>query len=94
MSDALTVVYQDLSADEKRVIFNDNRVARLRHGCAITEMREIDRIASELQDTCHSQAKRIAEQDALLRQALDALNHVNVQDRLKIIAALRARVHH
>ena len=32
--------------------------------------------------------------EALLRQALDALNHVNVQDRLKIIAALRARVHH
>ena len=66
MSDALTVVYQDLSADEKRVIFNDSRVA-------ITEMREIDRIASELQDTCHSQAKRIAKQDALLRQALDTL---------------------
>ena len=32
--------------------------------------------------------------EALLRQALEALNHMNVQDRLKIIAALRARVHH
>ena len=30
--------------------------------------------------------------EALLRQALDALNHVNVQDRLKIIAALRERL--
>jgi len=32
--------------------------------------------------------------EALLRHALDALNHVNVQDRVQIIAALRARVHH
>ena len=31
---------------------------------------------------------------ALLRQALEALNHMNVQDRPKIIATLRARVHH
>ena len=31
---------------------------------------------------------------ALLRQALEALNHMNVQDRVQIIAALRARVHH
>ena len=29
---------------------------------------------------------------ALLRQALDALNHVNVQDRVQIIAALRQRL--
>jgi len=30
--------------------------------------------------------------EALLRQALDALNHVNVQDRVQIIAALRERL--
>lgn len=30
--------------------------------------------------------------EALLRQALEALNHVNVQDRLKIITALRERL--
>ena len=30
--------------------------------------------------------------EALLRQALDALNHVNVQDRVQIIAALRQRL--
>lgn len=37
---------------------------------------------------------QIEKDTALLRQALDALNHVNVQDRVQIIAALRARVHH
>lgn len=42
---------------------------------------------------CYQAAKSEAD-EALLRQALDALNHVNVQDRLGIIAALRARVHH
>ena len=30
--------------------------------------------------------------EALLRQALDALNHVNVQDRVQIIAALKQRL--
>ena len=42
---------------------------------------------------CYQAAKSEAD-EVLLRQALDALNHVNVQDRPKIIAALRARVHH
>ena len=41
MTDALTVVYQDLSTDEMRVIGNDNRVARMQHGCAITELRRL-----------------------------------------------------
>ena len=47
-----------------------------------------------------SQLERFAElvaaheREALLRQALEALNHMNVQDRVQIIAALRARVHH
>ena len=39
-------------------------------------LRNVDHIASELQDTCHAQAKRIAEQDILLRQALEALESI------------------
>ena len=35
---------------------------------------------------------QIEKDTALLRQALDALNHVNVQDRVQIIAALRERL--
>lgn len=59
MSEDLTVTYSGLSADERRVIINDKRAVRLRHGCAITERRALDRTASELQDTCHKQAQRI-----------------------------------
>ena len=59
MSEDLTVTYSGLSADERRVIINDKRAVRLRHGCAITECRALDRTASELQDTCHKQAQRI-----------------------------------
>ena len=35
---------------------------------------------------------RCPRDEALLRQAMDALNHVNVQDRVQIIAALRERL--
>ena len=59
MSEDLTVTYSGLSADERRVIINDKRAVHLRHGCAITELRALDRTASELQDTCHKQAQRI-----------------------------------
>ena len=40
---------------------------------------------------CYQAAKSEAD-EALLRQALDALNHVNVQDRVQIIAALSERL--
>lgn len=73
MSEDLTVTYSGLSADEKRVIINDKRAVRLRHGCAITERRALDRTASELQDTCHKQAQRIAALEQATRQALEAL---------------------
>ena len=41
---------------------------------------------------CCYQAAKAETDEALLRQALDALNHVNVQDRVQIIAALRERL--
>ena len=41
---------------------------------------------------CCYQAAKAETDEALLRQALDALNHVNVQDRVQIIAALKQRL--
>ena len=41
---------------------------------------------------CCYQAAKAEADEALMRQALDALNHVNVQDRVQIIAALRERL--
>jgi DNA repair exonuclease SbcCD ATPase subunit len=37
------------------------------------ENASLDRIASDLQDTCDKQAKKLAESEALLKQALEAL---------------------
>lgn len=36
----------------------------------------LDCIASELQDTCHKQAQKIAKDESLLRQALEVLNDI------------------
>ena len=47
----------------------------------------VNALRTALAEHTDSEAK-----DALLRQALDALNHVNVQDRVQIIAALRERL--
>lgn len=73
MSEYLTVTYAGLNADEMRVVINDKRAVGLRHGCAITELRALDRTARELQDTCHKQAQRIAVLEQAARQALEAL---------------------
>ena len=54
-----TFVFQALSPEERRRLINDPRVVRIRAGCAITERRELDRIASELHDTVQRQAQQI-----------------------------------
>ena len=64
-------------------------------GCRLRErsyyVAELEKERRQLQTMLHQER---TETEALLRQALDALNHMNVQDRVQIIAALRARVHH
>ena len=72
MSKNLTVTYAGLNADELRVVINDKRAVGLRPGCAITELRALDRTARELQDTCRKQAQRIAALEMSARQALEA----------------------
>ena len=65
--------------------------------CPVCQPRRFDANGNRLppEPTPLQAARAQIEADqALLRQALDALNHVNVQDRVQIIAALRARVHH
>jgi hypothetical protein len=55
----------------------------------------LDRIASELQDTCHKQAERLAESEALLRQALDCLDlyaDIGIKGAEKIIDAIKERL--
>ena len=58
--DCLTVVFHGLTSDEKREIINRLEAVHLRHGDGLAERKELDRIASELQDTCHRQAQEIA----------------------------------
>ena len=88
--DHLTVVFRGLTSDEKREIVNRLEAVHLRHGNGLAERKELDRIASELQDTCHAQAKRIAEQAALLRQALEAFdNPQGMPDLCKVMDAIR-----
>lgn len=66
-------------------------------GNPITTLELVDALenaqAELLRSKAHAEMRRM-DDEALMRQALDALNHVNVQDRAQIIAALRARVHH
>lgn len=56
----LTVVFRGLTADQKREIINRPDAVHLLHGNGLAERKELDRIASELQDTCHRQAQEIA----------------------------------
>jgi uncharacterized Zn finger protein (UPF0148 family) len=55
---------------------------------------ELDRIASELQDTCHKQAKKMAEYEALLQQALATLEDVFGKNKVDvgIITAIKERL--
>ena len=56
----LTVVFRGLTTDQKREIINRPDAVHLLHGNGLAERKELDRIASELQDTCHRQAQEIA----------------------------------
>lgn len=51
----------------------------------------LDKVASELQDLCDRQAKMLGERDAVLRQALDALeiNQANWKEKDKAIEAIK-----
>jgi hypothetical protein len=51
----------------------ENRTLVRQNGIWQQENADLDRIASDLQDTCDKQAKKLAESEALLKQALEAL---------------------
>jgi hypothetical protein len=81
----------DKLQEENRTLVRQNAIWQ-------EENASLDRIASDLQDTCDKQAKRLTESEALLRHALDAFESLHcyeARDALGValaIAAIRARL--